>query len=216
MDIKAYSENLLSSNYKSSLVSELNKLEKGGDESSKESNGGVIQDTLKLSTEALEAQARASLGIERDKKLVTRSDYESVAKQDKTYVANYMEDLVTKLDISAGTGIKLSLGAGGKIEVAGDFEARESLSKALNEDADFKAAFKRLGINSQVATMGDQFKKRQQNSLMDYMNGTANDEELFSMIRDYQTAKGMNNSMSSMLYYTSKYAEAFSLTFDVK
>lgn len=178
-----------------------------------ESKTGV---TVSLSPQVEEAHLRASLGLNPTGRL-TRQAFEAQVDSDHQAVRQALQ---ASFDKVAGAGgdlgqITITQDDKGVIAVAGDWPGKEALAQELNADPEFGTIFTRLAANSKLLSYaGHATDGGQGATLSDYLDNDSADNNLTSLLHQYDSLKNPKNSLASLLNLSMSEGDPFSLTFE--
>jgi len=114
--------------------------------------GGIRsgEDSVDLSQESVSLAQSILPDVETEPGLIRLADIEQQIAVDKKHVGEKLEALLEKLGIDRNVSFTLGSTSTGSITVEGDFEGKEALEAAINNDEALRNTYTRMSANSSL------------------------------------------------------------------
>ena len=164
------------------------------------SNAGVSTETdsVTLSTEALAAANRESLGLPATGALIL-SDFETASEEQEKTVITLLTSAMEELGIDADQQVSLSLNSDNEIEVENSFTGRDKLEDVLNASSEFTQAFTALTASNEILDFTEDLQeKATSTSLANYINNDTSAADLLSLAAEYAGINAASGSLETL------------------
>lgn len=155
-------------------------------------------DTVALSTEALAAANRESLGLPATGALIL-SDFETASEEQEKTVITLLSSAMEELGIDADQQVSLSLNSDNEIEVENSFTGSDELEDMLNASSEFTQAFTALTASNEILDFTEALQeKATSTSLANYINNDTSAADLLSLAAEYAGINAASGSLETL------------------